>query len=265
MMRPTILLFWQRYGLTAMLGLAFAGFLGAIGVETNWGQALRLPLPATTNTPRTTDMLATLPGFSLPSLDTAFKETADRPLFTPTRRPSAFSLAGNVPAMKKGQFRLSGTSVNNDLTVAFLLETATGKTVRITKGKDINGITLDTVEANRVILKQGEETEELTLRTAPSPPPPPNVPPPPTPGAAPVAPGAPASVPPVAVVNATPAPQPAARPVPPPQNLQNAQNPFVPAPGYSQLPGFVMPSAVVLPPTQATPPVDKNSPAKSPK
>ncbi len=242
MMSPAITVFWQRYGLTAVLGLAAVGCLGAIGYETDWGQALRSPLPAANDVARAPDMVATMPGFAMPALESAFKETAERPLFTPTRRPAAANLAANIPVMKKGQFKLSGTSVNSDLTIAFLRETATGKTVRVTKGKEVNGMTLDTVEANRVVLKQGEETEELTLRTASSPPPPPVA-------AAQAVPGAPAGAPggvqPVASVNVGAA-QPAPRP---------ASNPLVPVPGNSQLPGFVLPAGGA-PAVAPVPPAD---------
>jgi len=95
------------------------------------------------------------------------------------------------------QFKLTGTSVNAEQSVAFLLETASGKTHWLRKGKEINGITLDSVEARRVVLKQGEETEELSLRTAPSPPAPrPTVAPAAAPGAQPAAPGQAAPTPP---------------------------------------------------------------------
>lgn len=229
-MNPIITVFWQRYGLTAMLGLAAVGCMGAIGYETDWGQAFRAPMPTANDAARAPDIVATLPAFEMPALEGgAFKETAERPLFTPSRRPAAANIAANVPVMKKGQFKLSGTSVSNDLTIAFLRETSTGKTVRVTKGKEINGMVLDTVEPNRVVLKQGEETEELTLRTASSPPPPPKV-------AAQAPPGVPVTgsggVQPVA--NVTPdAAQPAPRP---------PTNPLVAAPGNSQLPGFVLPA-----------------------
>ncbi len=248
MISPALRVFWQRYGLTAMLGLAAGGILFIIGLETGWGERLRQSPPSANDARKAADILATLPGFALPSLDTAFKETAERPLFTPTRRPSATNLAANVPAMKKGQFKLSGTSVNSDLTIAFLLETATGKTMRVTKGKEINGMTLDAVEANRVVLKQGEESEELTLRTAPSPPKPvqPNIPPP---GMVPgVAPSAPVAGQPVAAP-ATPVQRPMSQP----------PNAIVPAPGSSQLPGFVNPSAILSAPTQAAPVAESNT------
>ena len=145
--------------------------------------------------------------------------------------------------MKKGQFKLNGTSVSNELALAFLFETATGKTVRITKGKEINGMTLDTVEANRIVLKQGDETEELTLRTAASPPRP--LAPIPVPGSPPNIPGAPQGTPPAGVANVGSVLPPPRSPLP--------FNPLVPAPGSSQLPGFVMPSAVTPQVTQPVP------------
>ena len=253
-MNPAIALFWQRYGLTTMLGAAALSLVGAMGVETGWGNAIRPPLPKATGGPHSPETLATMPAFQLPPLDIGFKETADRPLFTPTRRPAAVNLAANTPAMKKGQFKLNGTSVSNELALAFLFEMATGKTVRITKGKEINGMTLETVEAGRIVLKQGEETEELTLRTAASPPVPPKpATPTPVPGTVPANSGAPSNPQPVATVNVGAVPRPLNLP-------QSSLNPFVPAPGSSQLPGFVMPSAIAPPPAGVTLPSEPGSP-----
>ena len=167
-MSPAMRLFGQRYGLSALLGTLAAAALLAIGFETRWGQSLRSSLDASASS-RKAELVATLPTFTLPSLESGFKETAERPLFLPTRRP-VLSNAANAVAMKKGQFKLTGTSVAADMSVAYLLETASGKTIRLAKGREINGITLDIVDAARVVLKQGEETEELTLRTAASPP-----------------------------------------------------------------------------------------------
>lgn len=189
-------LFWQRYGLTALLAGGGVVLAGVIGFETGWGKAIRPAPAAASGATRSTDMVAVLPAYALPPLDVAFKETGERPLFSTSRRPSSAGQAA-VPVMKKGQFKLTGTSVNADQSVAFLLETASGKTHWLRKGKEINGITLDSVEARRVVLKQGEETEELSLRTAPSPPAPrPTVAPAAAPGTQPAAPGQAAPTPP---------------------------------------------------------------------
>jgi hypothetical protein len=167
----------RRYALTAVFGLGIAATLVGVGLETDWGRNWRgtNQYPAApTRAPLDT---RAVPAFQLPPLATAYRETVERPLFIPTRRPAPAGSAAQA-AMKKGQFRLAGTTVSENVSVAFLFETATNKTHRVNKGNDINGITVDMVAANRVVLKQGEETEELSLRTSQSPKPPPPPPPP---------------------------------------------------------------------------------------
>lgn len=137
-----------------------------------------------------------LPSFSLPPEPQPASETVTRPLFVPTRRPSPPAPAAAASAMKKGQFVLTGVTVTPEASFAFLKEVAGGKTHSVRKGSQVGGITVDTVEARRVVLRQGEETEDLPLnvqvpaRTA-------QAPGAPMPGGVPPAPGAvpPASVP----------------------------------------------------------------------
>lgn len=151
-----------------------------------------------------------LPPFSLPADSQPVPETVSRPLFVPTRRPSPPAATATASAMKKGQFVLTGVTVTPDLSFAFLKEVAGGKTHSVRKGAQVNGLTVETVEPRRVVLKQGEETEDLPLniqvpaRVA-------GVPAPGMPGAVPPAPGAP---PPVPAPATAPAP-PGTAPVPP--------------------------------------------------
>jgi hypothetical protein len=154
--------------------------------------------------------------------------------------------------MKKGQFKLSGTSVSDELAVAYLLEASTGKTVRVAKGKEINGMVIDAVEANRVVLKQGEETEELVLRTASSPPAPKVTTP--VPAAVPAGGAAPVQAVQSQPVNVPPRPATPQAAVPP--------NMLVPAPGSSQLPGFVMAFPPGSNPAQAAPAEGAGNPAQ---
>lgn len=191
----------QRHVLTTVLSAGIVAAIVALGLETDWGQRWQSRYYTAGNGTRAPIDMRTLPPFQLPPIASAYKETVERPLFVPTRRPSPAGMGAQV-AMKKGQFRLAGTTVSEGLSVAYLFETSTNKTHRVNKGADINGITVDMVAANRVTLKQGEETEELSLRTSTSPKPPPPPPqavaggPPGTPGAPGVpgvAPGAPPS------------------------------------------------------------------------
>lgn len=128
-----------------------------------------------------------LPPFSLPAAEQVAPETAERPLFTPTRRQAP--PAATVQAtMRKGQFVLTGVTVSQEASFAFLREVASGKTKSVRMGAEVNGLRVEAVEARRVVLRQGEETEDLLLAIQS---PPKSATPPPGAGAAPGAPGAP--------------------------------------------------------------------------
>ena len=167
-MKPALQIFFRRNGLTALLGLCALASLAVIGYETEWGHSLRSTATATAGA-RKAEMVATLPAFALTPLETGYRESGERPLFLPTRRP-VLAVAVSQIVMKKGQFKLTGTSVAPDMSVAYMQEVSSGKTIRVTKGQEINGIKLEIVESARVVLKQGDDSEELTLRTAASPP-----------------------------------------------------------------------------------------------
>jgi hypothetical protein len=163
-----------------------------------------------------------LPPFSLPAEPQPAPETVSRPLFVPTRRPSPPAAPATVTTMKKGQFVLTGVTVTPELSFAFLKEVAGGKTHSVKKGSQVNGITVEAVEPRRVVLKQGEETEDLALniqvpaRVAGAPG---------LTGAVPPAPGMPGAVPPAP---GTPPPLPTAGAAPPP-GMGTAQPTAAPA------------------------------------
>lgn len=176
-----------------------------------------------------------LPPFSLPSEGQAAPETVARPLFVPTRRPSPPASVAAASSMKRGQFVLTGVTLTPDAAFVFLKEVATGKTQSIRKGLQVNGLTVETVEPRRVVLRQADETEELALniqvppRVAAAPAPSTAVPGAPgAPGVAGVPPGPPTRMPvnpatgPVPPGSGAPAPAPAAQGAP--------ATPQVPAP-----------------------------------
>jgi len=174
-MKPTVR--WSaypwlhRYGVTALLVLLLVSTAAVIGYEIDWGQGGQAPVMPTKVAAQSADQ-GLLPSYVPPPIDPTYKETVERPLFISTRRPAPEGTAVAVASMKKGQYKLTGTSINSTMTVAFLVETASGKSLRANKGGEVgqgSGIKVDTVEPTRVILRQGNETEELTLRTAASP------------------------------------------------------------------------------------------------
>lgn len=238
----------QRNGLTVLIGALAIGLLGVIGYETQWGSSLR-PVPgvAVVQAAKGGDT-SLLPAFELPPIESGFKDTVERPLFLPTRRPIPVATGVVQPMMKKGQFRLAGTVVNQSMPYAFLVEISTGKGMRVAKGSEIisTGISVALIDAVRVVLKQGDETEELTLRTASSPPAAPVV----FPGAG--VPGAAQRPPPSGVVVGGIPTMPG---VTAPMALVPGGNaPVMPQPGSSVLPGFVQsPPGAALNPAQANP------------
>ena len=248
---------FEQHGLALLIGVLVLGLLSVIGVETQWGSSLRQPFVLTTGQAVRSGDTLLLPAFGLPAIDAGFKQTLDRPLFVPSRRPVPVVVGAVQPLMKKGQFKLAGTVLNKDLPYVFLVEIATGKGLRVARGADImsTGISVAEIDASRVVLKQGDETEELSLRTASSPPPRSSVLPG-LPGAPPT--GTNQPPPPAGVVvggiPSFPASQPAGGAIPPGILAPSATTPQATS---SALPGFVQspePAAVGAAPTSAAEP-----------
>jgi hypothetical protein len=230
-----------RYAITSVLGVLLLAALAIIGWETDWGRAIGGTNGYAAANKRASLDTKVLPQFALAPMSPAgsgYSETVERPLFIPTRRPAP---AGNTTqmAMKKGQFRLAGTTVSEQISVAYLFETGTNKTLRVNKGAEVNGITVDSVSANRVVLKQGDETEELFLRTSNSPKPPPPPPVAAGPGQSPGQAAGQAPSVPGAVAPAGQMPSPAQMPVPMPT--------FAP-PSVNAQPGYPPGAAMSAPP-----------------
>jgi len=161
----------------ALWGGAAVALALVIGVEHYLGGEEPL---ATPRVPAKVADARMLPPFTLAAADQVAPETATRPLFIPTRRPAP-PAATVQQTMRKGQFALTGVTVSSEASFAFLRELSTGKTKSVRKGAEVNGLRVDTVEPRRVVLRQGEETEDLFL--AIQSPPKSATPPPGTPGA----------------------------------------------------------------------------------
>lgn len=164
----------QRYWLTGLIVAAIVGVIGVFAWETGWGKYLSPSVPKFDGAPRKADNIAILPPFTMPPIDPTYKETVERPLFSQTRRPNPPAAAvASAPAMEKGKYRLSGTSVGPELSTAFLVDLKSGKTWRVAKGGIVDptgsqGVKLDSVNATQVVLKLGDETETLSLATSKS-------------------------------------------------------------------------------------------------
>ncbi|QJR16472.1 hypothetical protein [Usitatibacter palustris] len=151
----------RRHPLIVALTAICVVLLVIIGLEVGWGgsgsdaTASGAPLK-----------VATVDAKLLPPLDRtppeqAFPETAARPLFIPTRRPAP-PAAAPTASMVKGQYVLHGVTMVGDIRIA-LLKDKSGKTHRVEKGKELNGMTVAEVEPERVTLRMGGDQEVLAL------------------------------------------------------------------------------------------------------
>ncbi len=156
-----------------------------------------------------------LPEFSLPDKESGFPELLSRPVFSTNRRPSGAAAKG-AGAMKKGQFVLVGVLISPRQRSALLRDVVSNKTETVALVGVLRGLTLGDVQADRVVLRQGAESEELMLNVQTGPKLP--VAPqnqaasasPATPPPAPV----PSAVPPAKPASAAPAPAPASASTP---------------------------------------------------
>ena len=151
--------------------IPFAIVAAALGFETDWGRSLSQIEPVRTRAPAQPVTVALMPEYRIDGGLEARKETVDRVLFNPTRRPApaATQSAAGPSTMKRGQFTLTGTSVVGNTATAFLREVAGGKARSVRKGETLNGMTVAEVTSDRVRLKQGDEFEDLQLKIAAGP------------------------------------------------------------------------------------------------
>jgi hypothetical protein len=238
-MNPNVLRPWLWW-LVPFVALALL-----LGIETNWGRGIDwLPAPPPTIEPKPI-AAALLPEYRIEGGLEAHTETVSRTLFNPTRRPAPVVAAEAARVtMPKGRFVLMGTAVAGERHIAFLKEVAGGKSRVVKQGEQINGVLVATVTADRVKFTQGDDSEELVLKTAPGPktttPP---VPPPPATAAAPQ--GGMASLP----TTASP-PAPAA-----------VETPLTPARRPAGAGASAMPTPVLVPGAAAATPAGAPAPA----
>ena len=147
-------------------GLAYLALVGAIGLELDWGRRIRPSLSVSKPAPAARVDYPIQPEFTLPPLEQGFIETTARPVFTADRHPppSPALPTPPKPSMQKGQFVLLGALITKDNSIALLREIATGKTVRVEQGKEIKGVTVANVLAEKVTLTQYDDSEELVLK-----------------------------------------------------------------------------------------------------
>ena len=150
--------------------MPFAVIAVLIGWETDWGRALtRVPALDANVVPRPVN-IALLPEYKVDGGVAGNRETVERTLFNPTRRPAPPTVGATTkPSMQRGQFVLTGTTVVDKKATAFLREVNGGRSRRVQQGETVNGMLVAEVRSDRVKLTLNEDAEELTLKVATGP------------------------------------------------------------------------------------------------
>lgn len=171
----------EKYFRLAMMGLSML-LAGALWWEWERGMALQRELLKMRRMPVTAvPAQKILPEFSLPELETGFPELLTRPVFSVNRRAFVATVQADAGAMKKGQFVLVGVLISPGRRSALLRDVTTGKTETVAQVGVVRGMTVGQVLPGRVVLRQGEESEELLLKVQTGPKPPLRIPVAPTP------------------------------------------------------------------------------------
>jgi hypothetical protein len=99
-------------------------------------------------------------GFALPPLS-SFAEVTERPLFSSTRRPATEEIA----QAKDGNLgiRLAGIVTSPDASRVIVAHGDPPVLARLKEGDNIDGWSVRLIDANRVVLRRGDEDRQLTL------------------------------------------------------------------------------------------------------
>jgi len=111
----------------------FAIVAAVLGFETDWGRDVDGAAAQTASMGVQPVSVALLPEYRVDGGVGARKETVDRVLFNPTRRPAppATATVAAASTMKRGQYTLTGTTMVGSVATAFLKEVSGGKSRRL--------------------------------------------------------------------------------------------------------------------------------------
>jgi hypothetical protein len=148
--------------LPAALALAAAGLAGVVAVEMNQGAEVPPPAVARGGAPAQ----AAAPDPSEPYLPRPIESyggIAERPLFSPSRRPSP---AGGGAAGRSGHdsLMLGGVILTTSKRLAMIeSKRGTGGVVVVREGQVVEGWSVDSIAADRVVISHNGEVVELLL------------------------------------------------------------------------------------------------------
>ena len=154
---------FRRYPLIGLFGAVAALLLVVVALEAAFGPDRAQLAALGTPKPGAAGDTKLLPPIAAVSPEQVYPETAERPLFTPTRRRSPEAPAAAQNTFAPGQFSLQGVIIVGDQRVAMLREKSTGRIFRVQRGGEVNGIKVAGIEPEQVRLELGAQVENVPL------------------------------------------------------------------------------------------------------
>jgi len=146
------------------------GAVGAGALIMEWRHPPRLQPPRAVDAPPTVTIPPLQPFEPLPL--THYAKIVEQPVFIDTRRPEEDELTvpATPPAAPDQPLDLIGVLLVPGAAAALLRPTEpNAKVLRVAQGEMVEGWRLQSVSANRVILRKNDETRELMLIRPPAP------------------------------------------------------------------------------------------------
>lgn len=147
--------------LTRVLAALCLAFVAVIAVELAAGGSSPLPPDPSPTRTRAAAPKETA-GFSLPPAS-SYDEIVTRPLFSDTRRPSAFSTAS---ADAHPNFVLVGTVLSSTSRDALIRHGQPARVDHVAEGQTLDGWTVQSIEPDRVIFANAGANLEVTAKNA---------------------------------------------------------------------------------------------------
>jgi type II secretory pathway component PulC len=155
--------------LTVIGGALALLLLITLAVEWDRGRKWRQQPPASVAAANPLE-ITLLPEFNTSELQER-KETVERPLFVPTRRPAPppDAVEAEPSRIERGLFVLSGTAIQGQTRIAFLRNAKDNKPKTVRVGDTVEGMNVSVITADKVVLTAGGQEEELLLKVAAGP------------------------------------------------------------------------------------------------
>jgi hypothetical protein len=149
--------------------IAIAGLLViALGIETDWGDALGKPQISLRAANAKHDAAGVFPDFTMQSEASAYAQIAERPLLNPNRKPAPTQLIAVAPEppkpqVRRGLYQLIGVTDLGEVKIAQVREIASNRVKSVREGDQLQEMKVSKVESSKLTLAFAGETDVLEL------------------------------------------------------------------------------------------------------